>query len=512
MSREEYIGYTPYLMEDGRVIIGSKNTTVYLVDARTGTVVQTYGSENFRSSVGEEIVLGGNDSEALVSRKSKKVRQLLYIMRTDYELLCHSPGTKEILWSVKFANIEAEFRCQGKKNAFSMHPFEVGNEPAEYFDFAELPWPCQTKVSVFQSRDNSLIEALSLLGSVGRLRLLPASEQNDPLLASDGRSPLALPDNQRGKILALPQSEAEDLRMVEGGVVSRGNDLYTVEGGLVSNVNNPNAYLEISKGSFVQSIVALIISLLSIIGFFFQRAKQSKLSKQIEEVKAQAVTSKKKKSRRVEKGKNSANSEKSQKSISSETQSGKHGGSPLFEGNDNKFLLTFNNVVDAPLDGRRIGKLVVYNREIAKGSNGTVVLEGIYEGRAVAVKRLVQTHHDVALKEIQNLIASDQHPNIVRWYGVEFDQDFVYLSLERCTCSLSDLIYVLSRSFQNQETTRNRDPSKSDEFIIRLQEIMDNNKDVELWKENGYPSSLLLKLMRLAEAVCCHFLSVGKTK
>ncbi|KAG6783562.1 hypothetical protein POTOM_009218 [Populus tomentosa] len=79
-------------------------------------------------------------------------------------------------------------------------------------------------------------------------------------------------------------------------------------------------------------------------------------------------------------------------------------------GNERNLLLNFTDHVD----GRRIGKLLVPNKEIAKGSYGTVVLEGIYDGRHVAVKRLVQTNHDVALKEIQNLIAPDQHPNIVR--------------------------------------------------------------------------------------------------
>ncbi|GFY86310.1 endoribonuclease/protein kinase IRE1-like protein [Actinidia rufa] len=36
-------------------------------------------------------------------------------------------------------------------------------------------------------------------------------------------------------------------------------------------------------------------------------------------------------------------------------------------------------------NGLRIGKLFVSNREIAKGSNGTVVLKGIYDGHPVAV-------------------------------------------------------------------------------------------------------------------------------
>ncbi|KAJ1413342.1 hypothetical protein SESBI_19728 [Sesbania bispinosa] len=57
------------------------------------------------------------------------------------------------------------------------------------------------------------------------------------------------------------------------------------------------------------------------------------------------------------------------------------------------------NQVDVGVDGRRVGKLFVSNKEIAKGSNGTIVLEGIYEGRAVAVKRLVKAHHDEPIKK-----------------------------------------------------------------------------------------------------------------
>lgn len=83
--------------------------------------------------------------------------------------------------------------------------------------------------------------------------------------------------------------------------------------------------------------------------------------------------------------------------------------------------------------------MVVTNKEIAKGSNWTIVLEGHYDGRSVAVKRLVRTHHNMAVKEIHNLIASDRHPNIVRCYGIEYDQDF-YICLEHCTCSLQELI------------------------------------------------------------------------
>ncbi|XP_076952758.1 serine/threonine-protein kinase/endoribonuclease IRE1a-like isoform X2 [Bidens hawaiensis] len=119
------------------------------------------------------------------------------------------------------------------------------------------------------------------------------------------------------------------------------------------------------------------------------------------------------------------------------------------------------------MKGKTIGKLFVSSKEIAKGSNKKIVFEGRYEGRKVAVKRVVIGHHEVAFKEIQNLIASDQHPNIVRWYGYEHDLDFIYLSLERCDCNLYDLV-------QNKRYS----------------------ESFNLWRPTYYPSAVLLKLMR----------------
>ncbi|MCI41169.1 serine/threonine-protein kinase/endoribonuclease IRE1a-like, partial [Trifolium medium] len=48
------------------------------------------------------------------------------------------------------------------------------------------------------------------------------------------------------------------------------------------------------------------------------------------------------------------------------------------------------------------------------GSKGTIVFEGMYDGRECAVKRLVKAHHDIVKKEFNLLNASDKHPNIIR--------------------------------------------------------------------------------------------------
>ncbi|XP_039166397.1 serine/threonine-protein kinase/endoribonuclease IRE1a isoform X2 [Eucalyptus grandis] len=149
---------------------------------------------------------------------------------------------------------------------------------------------------------------------------------------------------------------------------------------------------------------------------------------------------------------------------------------------------------DGDIGWRKIGKIRVSRKEIAKGSNGTIVLEGRYEDRPVAVKRLVRAHCDVASNEIRILMASDLHKNIVRYYGVEYDLDFVYLALERCACSLDDLIQVHSDSSNNSAFAG--DPASMDDYKIKLDSVRGMMQDVNLWRADGYPSPLLRKLMR----------------
>ncbi|KAF7130796.1 hypothetical protein RHSIM_Rhsim10G0194000 [Rhododendron simsii] len=172
-------------------------------------------------------------------------------------------------------------------------------------------------------------------------------------------------------------------------------------------------------------------------------------------------------------------------------------------GSDDKF----NQGVDESVDGRTIGKLFVSNREIAKGSNGTIVLEGTHEVRPVAVKRLVKAYHDVADKEYQNLCVSDRHSNIVRLYGVEEDQHFVYLALERCTGSLNDLIQM---QLLNAPTTSGDQATEVNiEYKVRLQSMKGALSEVKLWEDNGYPSPTLWKLMRDMVSGLVHLHALG---
>ncbi|KAL5548673.1 hypothetical protein UlMin_003904 [Ulmus minor] len=145
----------------------------------------------------------------------------------------------------------------------------------------------------------------------------------------------------------------------------------------------------------------------------------------------------------------------------------------------------------------------VLDKEIARGSNGTIIFEGSYGARKVAVKRLVRTEalverliqadFDVGSEEYNVHVEADGFNNIVRCYGRECEKSFVYLFLELCTCSLDDLIRVCSPSFPQNDC-----PESGKGRLMSVKCILGD--DVTLWKEKGYPSPLLLKLMR--DVVC----------
>uniref|UniRef100_A0A0A9CZI1 non-specific serine/threonine protein kinase n=1 Tax=Arundo donax TaxID=35708 RepID=A0A0A9CZI1_ARUDO len=163
-----------------------------------------------------------------------------------------------------------------------------------------------------------------------------------------------------------------------------------------------------------------------------------------------------------------------------------------------------NSALTDSLDGRRIGKLYVSNKEIGRGSNGTVVFEGSYDGRQVAVKRLLRSHNDIAEIETRNLIVSDRDPNIVRLYSCDRDSDFVYISLERCQCSLADLIQKHSYSFSGESIANDEVAVSTKSKISNIEGI-----DVELWTQDGLPSAQLLKLLRDVVTGLVHLHNLG---
>ncbi|KAL4494484.1 hypothetical protein ABPG72_019894 [Tetrahymena utriculariae] len=84
------------------------------------------------------------------------------------------------------------------------------------------------------------------------------------------------------------------------------------------------------------------------------------------------------------------------------------------------------------------------NKVLGYGAQGTVIFEGTFQGREIAVKQLLKDNKDLASKEIQMLIKL-QHKNIIKYYYFEETKDHILLGLEKCVGSISDLIDYANR-------------------------------------------------------------------
>ncbi|KAF4377676.1 hypothetical protein G4B88_006956 [Cannabis sativa] len=446
ISIEDFIKGTPYTLEDGAVTVGSKKTTVFEVDLRTGKLIHTYPSSSSSSSSSSSL------SPAAQHHPVKLMR--LQIMRTDYTLKSFVPSSHKESWNMTVAEIGAALLCPDVDQPVgeSLLTLKVKNSHEIISDIA-LPLRCQTKVPVFRYKNHVLFEFPSI-------EMLPGKA--------------VLPEHASRPMLREQTNDDGDYSSLEDEHDS-----------ILSKSNLFDWSTALSLALFIGIVVGIVIyhHAPMIIGKVWLFNEQTRNSN------SRASPSKRKKSRKSEKGKK----ELSENGDDSEDVSG----------------LDLNKLFYCGADGRRIGKLIVSNKEIAKGSNGTVVLEGMYEGRSVAVKRLVRAHHDAAVKEIQNLIASDRHPNIVRWYGVECDQDFVYLSLERCTCSLDDLVQIYLNSSQNSASTSDHAMGSITDYNVHLESVKNIMPDVILRKPNGYPSPLSLKLMRDMVSGLVHLHQLG---
>ncbi|KND89979.1 Serine/threonine-protein kinase ppk4 [Tolypocladium ophioglossoides CBS 100239] len=89
----------------------------------------------------------------------------------------------------------------------------------------------------------------------------------------------------------------------------------------------------------------------------------------------------------------------------------------------------------------RMGNIEVNTEvQLGTGSNGTLVFAGNFDGREVAVKRMLIQFYDIASQETRLLRESDDHPNVIRYYSQQTQGGFLYIALERCAASLADVV------------------------------------------------------------------------
>jgi serine/threonine-protein kinase/endoribonuclease IRE1 len=367
------------------------------------------------------------------------------VVRTDYSLSASDLGKHLFNWTKTF--FDYRIRNQPNTNTLDQTPYLQGDIPHIKIRGVPLALPDSTSLNAIVLRD-----------------ALPVATRDDPDAPKPDKTSRKSPQTDGKSHLALDSTQ---------------NQTYDAVVPIAADSEATNKFTKNAYGWLFP-----VLPLLLVIGYLLSLTSASRYCKQFVIQLMKSLTHDKKPMDargRLEGTPNKRRKQRKRDGLvngheilsASDKENGETGGSvdtPLME----NFILS-NNISDEH-DGRQIGKLYISNKEIGRGSNGTVVFAGSYEGRQVAVKRLLRSHNDIAIKETTNLIKSDQDPNIVRLYGCEHDSDFVYISLERCKCSLADLIQKHSDS----EITTSMDSN------ISVAEGIDGMPSVELIKLMGY--------------------------
>ncbi|XP_058497324.1 serine/threonine-protein kinase/endoribonuclease IRE1 [Solea solea] len=111
---------------------------------------------------------------------------------------------------------------------------------------------------------------------------------------------------------------------------------------------------------------------------------------------------------------------------SSPTDGDRNGLKPTAEGNEEEV---------------QVGKISFASSDVlGHGTAGTFVFRGKFDGRHVAVKRILPECFEVAEREVQLLRESDTHPNVIRYFCTERDRLFTYIAIELCTATLQQYV------------------------------------------------------------------------
>src|ERR1700753_3889154 len=103
--------------------------------------------------------------------------------------------------------------------------------------------------------------------------------------------------------------------------------------------------------------------------------------------------------------------------------------------------LTLSNAVTDVESGPVTLNNIQYDPEkvLGHGSGGTVVYEGVFDNRSVAVKRMVRTYFDLAQQEINALKNVELRKHVIRYFHNETTRDFSFIAIEKCQASLYDI-------------------------------------------------------------------------
>uniref|UniRef100_A0A8D3CH88 Serine/threonine-protein kinase/endoribonuclease IRE1 n=1 Tax=Scophthalmus maximus TaxID=52904 RepID=A0A8D3CH88_SCOMX len=111
------------------------------------------------------------------------------------------------------------------------------------------------------------------------------------------------------------------------------------------------------------------------------------------------------------------------------------------QGVDMTFICLFFTPSEGNSEEVQVGKISFTPTDVlGHGTAGTFVFRGTFDGRNVAVKRILPECFEVAEREVQLLRESDTHPNVIRYFCTERDRLFTYIAIELCAATLQQYV------------------------------------------------------------------------
>lgn len=487
ISPDDLVKKTPAVL-DGAIVLGSFSTSAFLVDANSGTLVREFGSG--QSSAHPEGRKTEDEKRITEPRvqESKDVDYLL-IVRKDYSISSVSTGSGVVLWNVSLGELRLHYvesddipRLPQSKDAIldagflqNVHSNRGGKLTSTAYPPRLIPIP--TTPETFGIPIRPLVS-------------LPESQKSEERNATPSfPMALALPSADKNIDRFVPTSVFENLESVLFGFLGR-------------------RYFWIG--------FLLLFTAFLVVGIWGAASLYFKLVRKPSAKEKQVSVGRRKKGRKGHLMKQSdmmkelviAERALPRGSLPEKTINDSTNESPLGQAND---MLTSGNLMKDRFDhgeGCAVGSLFVKNTAIGYGSHGTVVFEGFLDKRNVAVKRLLCQFYEKAEKEIANLIASDEHPNVVRCHAMEVDANFVYVALERCSFSLHDLVRAQSLKLLGTAEKKSLPACTDLELKQSILKVGDT-KDYGLWDDWARPSSKLLQFMRDILAGLSHLHDLG---
>lgn len=135
--------------------------------------------------------------------------------------------------------------------------------------------------------------------------------------------------------------------------------------------------------------------------------------------------------------------------------------------------------------------LEISDKILGYGSHGTVVFQGTFENRPVAVKRMLLDFYEVANHEVSLLQQSDDHPNVIRYFcsQTSISEKFLYIALELCQGSLEDLI---TKSSVMDDTNIKIDCSNVSDLLFQLTNGLNYLHNLKIVHRDLKPQNILI--------------------